>query len=238
MMEECSQQRGEAVLTREFLKSADCQSSFGPIEESLLLSTEQRTASLHHFLLNKPTKGPLWVFGYGSLMWNPLLDHDRVETAHLEGWSRDFCLSLIAGRGTAEAPGRMLALVKGGTTTGLAFKLCCENWESELALLWKREMLTGCYRPLWQPLTLDSGEIIEALVFVANPQHCLFKTEESMACKAKNIASAQGPLGKNLTYLQEMVATFQRYGIKEPTLTALTEYAVQLSMEMSTTTSE
>ena len=238
MMGKYSPQWGVIVLTREFLKSADCQSSFGPIEESLLLSTEQRTASLKHFLLNKPTKGPLWVFGYGSLMWNPLLDHDRVETAHLEGWSRDFCLRLIAGRGTAEAPGRMLALVKGGSTIGLAFKLCCKSWESELALLWKREMLTGCYRPLWQPLTLESGEIIEALVFVANPQHSLFKTEESMVCKARTIATAQGPLGKNLTYLQEMVATFQRYGIQEPSMTALTECAVRLSMEMGTITSD
>ncbi|MBT0729090.1 gamma-glutamylcyclotransferase [Rosenbergiella nectarea] len=226
------------MLTREFLKSADCQSSFGPIEESLLLSSEQRTASLQSFLMNKPSKGPLWVFGYGSLMWNPLLDYDRVVTAYLDGWSRDFCLSLIAGRGTAETPGRMLALVEGGGTTGRAFKLCCENWETELALLWKREMLTGCYRPSWQSLTLESGEIIEALVFVANPQHVLFKTEESIISKARTIARAQGPLGRNLTYLQEMMDAFQRYGIQEPTMTALTECAMKLSMEISTTTSE
>lgn len=226
------------MLTREFLKSADCQSSFGPIEESLLLSTEQRTASLQRFLLDKPTKGPLWVFGYGSLMWNPLLDYDRVEIASLQGWSRDFCLSLIAGRGSADSPGRMLALVEGGETTGLAFKLCCESWESELALLWKREMLTGCYRPLWQSLTLENGEAIEALVFVANPQHSLFKAEESIVCKARTIANAQGPLGKNITYLQEMIATFQRYGIREPKMIALADCAVELSKEMRVTTSE
>lgn len=226
------------MLTREFLKSADCQTSFGPIEESLLLSTEQRTASLQTFLRNKPTHGPLWVFGYGSLMWNPLLDYDRVETASLEGWSRDFCLSLVAGRGTAEKPGRMLALVKGGSTTGRVFKLCCESWEAELALLWKREMLTGCYHPLWQSLTLESGEIIEALVFVANPQHVLFKSGESVESKAQTISDAEGPLGKNITYLQDMMLVFQRYDIHEPAMTALSECVAHLSMEMSDTTSD
>lgn len=132
----------------------------------------------------------------------------------------------------------MLALVEGGITIGRAFKLCCENWETELALLWKREMLTGCYRPIWQSLTLESGETIEALVFVANPQHVLFRAQENIAYKAKTIACAQGPLGKNITYLQEMMATFQQYGIEEPSMTALTDYAVKLSMEISSTSSE
>ncbi|SEQ49590.1 cation transport protein ChaC [Rosenbergiella nectarea] len=99
-------------------------------------------------------------------------------------------------------------------------------------------MLTGCYQPSWQSLTLESGEIIEALVFVANPQHVLFKTEESIISKARTIARAQGPLGRNITYLQEMIDTFQRYGFHDPTMTALTECAMRLSMEMSTTTSE
>ncbi|WP_241609081.1 gamma-glutamylcyclotransferase [Rosenbergiella australiborealis] len=217
------------MLTREFLKSADCQSSFGPVEEGLLLSAEQRMASLRHFLLHKPTPGPLWVFGYGSLMWNPLLDYDQVETATLTGWSRDFCLSLIAGRGTAQIPGRMLALVEGGQTIGRAFKLCCENWEAELLLLWKREMITGCYCPRWQSLLLENGSTVQGLVFVANTQHTLFRPQEDIEIKAKKIADAKGPLGKNITYLQDMMATLKKYGIEEPKLRLLMDSVLTFS---------
>ncbi|MBT0720991.1 gamma-glutamylcyclotransferase [Rosenbergiella collisarenosi] len=219
------------MLTREFLKNADCQSSFGPIEECLVLSAEQRAASLQDFLARKPSSGPLWIFGYGSLMWNPLLDYDQVETAYLAGWSRDFCLTLVAGRGTSANPGRMLALVEGGHTVGRAFKLSCDSWEAELALLWKREMITGCYRPLWQTLTLESGRTVDALVFVANTEHTLFCANECLTHKAKVITAAKGPLGKNLSYFEEMMATLQRFGIEEPSMLALTEQLVKLSRE-------
>ena len=226
------------MLTREFLESADCRTSFGPVEERLLLSTAQRSASLHNFLSRKPTHGPLWIFGYGSLMWNPLLNYDQVETACLDGWSRDFCLTLIAGRGNAEQPGRMLALVKGGNTVGRAFKLSCDSWESELALLWKREMLTGCYRPLWQTLRFNNGETVDGLVFVANPEHPLFNRHEDPVVKAQRICAAQGPLGKNLTYFEEMIRTLEAFGIEEPKMQALTEHITKLSTELNKKSSD
>lgn len=68
-------------------------------------------------------------------------------TGTLVGWHRAFCLRLTAGRGTAHQPGRMLALKEGGRTTGVAYRLPEETLEQELTLLWKREMITGCYLP-------------------------------------------------------------------------------------------
>ena len=104
------------VITRDFLMNADCKTAFGAIEESLLWSAEQRAASLAATLACRPDEGPVWIFGYGSLMWNPALEFTESCTGTLVGWHRAFCLRLTAGRGTAHQPGRMLALKEGGRT--------------------------------------------------------------------------------------------------------------------------
>ena len=135
------------MITRDFLMNADCKTAFGAIEESLLWSAEQRAASLAATLACRPDEGPVWIFGYGSLMWNPALEFTESCTGTLVGWHRAFCLRLTAGRGTAHQPGRMLALKEGGRTTGVAYRLPEETLEQELTLLWKREMITGCYLP-------------------------------------------------------------------------------------------
>lgn len=105
------------MLTRDFLMKADCKTAFGAIEESLLWSAEQRAASLAATLACRPDDGPVWIFGYGSLMWNPALEFVESATGTLPGWHRAFCLRLTAGRGSACQPGRMLALKEGGRTT-------------------------------------------------------------------------------------------------------------------------
>lgn len=123
------------VITRDFLMNADCKTAFGAIEESLLWSAEQRAASLAATLACRPDEGPVWIFGYGSLMWNPALEFTESCTGTLVGWHRAFCLRLTAGRGTAHQPGRMLALKEGGRTTGVAYRLPEETLEQELTLL-------------------------------------------------------------------------------------------------------
>ncbi|VDZ83002.1 Uncharacterized protein involved in cation transport [Kluyvera intermedia] len=107
----------------------------------------------------------------GSLMWNPALNFCESVTGTLMGWHRAFCLRLTAGRGSACQPGRMLALKEGGRTTGVAYRLPDDEIENELSLLWKREMITGCYLPTWCQLSLDDGRTVTALVFIMDPRH-------------------------------------------------------------------
>lgn len=110
-------------------------------------------------------------------MWNPALEFDESCTGTLVGWHRAFCLRLTAGRGTAGQPGRMLALKEGGRTTGVAYRLPNASLEQELSLLWKREMITGCYLPTWCQLALDDGRTVNALVFIMDPRHPLFESD-------------------------------------------------------------
>jgi glutathione-specific gamma-glutamylcyclotransferase len=205
----------QQVLTRDFLRNADCKTAFGTIEESLLLTPEQRLASLECALARRPDNSPVWIFGYGSLMWNPVFESEEVRPATLQGWHRAFCLRLTAGRGTQLQPGRMLALQEGGQTTGLAFRLPEDKLREELELLWKREMLTGCYLPTWCELTLENGQVVTALAFVMDPQHPLFEQDTNHQVIAPLIACASGPLGSNAQYLFALDNELKNHGMQD-----------------------
>lgn len=216
------------MLTRDFLAKADCKTAFGAIEESLLWTCEQRAASLAGTLACRPDHSPVWIFGYGSLMWNPVFESDEVAEGTLTGWHRAFCLRLTAGRGTAQQPGRMLALKEGGSTTGLAFRLPEEKLEEELALLWKREMVTGCYLPTWCGLSLADGRSVTALAFVMDPRHALYEADSCPQTIAPLIAQASGPLGTNAQYLFSLEQELKRRGLYDDCLTDLVQRVREL----------
>ena len=184
------------MLTRDFLLNADCKTAFGAIEESLLWSAEQRAASLAATLACRPDDGSVWIFGYGSLMWNPALEYRESCTGTLPGWHRAFCLRLTAGRGSAMQPGRMLALKEGGRTTGVA----------------------GCYLPTWCKLELDDGRTVNALVFIMDPRHPLFEADTSAQVIAPLIARASGPLGTNAQYLFALDQELRKLGMHDACL--------------------
>lgn len=212
------------VITRDFLMKADCTTAFGAIEESLLWSPEQRAASLAATLACRPDDRPVWIFGYGSLMWNPALEFTDSCTGTLVGWHRAFCLRLTAGRGTACQPGRMLALKEGGRTTGIAYQLPEATVEDELSLLWKREMITGCYLPTWCKLELDDGRTVNALVFIMDPRHPQYEADTSIQVIAPLIAAASGPLGTNAQYLFSLDEELQKLGMPDEGLNELIKY--------------
>lgn len=203
------------MITRDFLMKADCKTAFGDIEGSLLWSPEQRSASLARTLAERPDTGPIWLFGYGSLIWNPAFEYEEAASAILNGWHRDFCLHLTAGRGTACHPGRMLGLTAGGETSGLAFRLPEKGLEDELTLVWKREMITGCYIPSWCPLQLDDGREINALVFIMDAKHPLYDGDCRAEKIAPLIATATGPLGSNAQYLFSLEQALHERGMRD-----------------------
>ncbi|PWC16306.1 gamma-glutamylcyclotransferase [Brenneria corticis] len=209
------------MLTRDFLQKADCRTSFGRIEETLLLTPQQRAESLAQTLARRPDESPVWVFGYGSLMWNPVFDAEEACLATLHDWHRAFCLRLTAGRGTVGRPGRMLALQPGGQTTGLAFRLAEASLREDLELLWKREMLTGCYRPEWCELQRQNSDTVTALVFVSESGHPLIEEDTCIHRVAPLIAQASGPLGTNAQYLFALEQELQNHGMADDELSEL-----------------
>ena len=121
------------------------------------LSSEEREASLKTALARYQPGEEVWVFAYGSLMWNPAIEFAEAQPCKVEGWRRSFCFWVPLGRGTPELPGLMLALERGGACEGIAYRLAPDRVRSELAILWNREMLAGVYQPQWVPTRLRDG---------------------------------------------------------------------------------
>ncbi|HKC51397.1 MAG TPA: gamma-glutamylcyclotransferase, partial [Myxococcota bacterium] len=136
----------------------------------VITSPEARAASLDATLERVAAGQDVWVFGYGSLMWNPAFHHVERLPARLAGWHRSFCLLNTFGRGSPESPGLTLALEPGGSCLGVALRIAASEVRGELTVLWNREMLSGSYLPRWVRLGGSAGPIA-AVTFVANRAH-------------------------------------------------------------------
>ncbi|CAA6662376.1 unnamed protein product [Spirodela intermedia] len=67
----------------------------------------------------------LWVFGYGSLVWNPGFDFDERVVGCIKGYRRVFTLACTDHRGTVENPARTLTLEasEGAVCWGAAYRV-------------------------------------------------------------------------------------------------------------------
>src|ERR1700709_2936869 len=92
------------------------------------------------------SKGALWVFGYGSLMWRPGFDFVEQVPARLIGEHRALCVYSFVPRGTPEKPGLVLGLDRGGARRGLAFRVAEKHRSATVAYLREREQVTSVYR--------------------------------------------------------------------------------------------
>jgi len=163
----------------------------------------------------------VWVFAYGSLMWNPALDFDAREHAVLHGWHRSFCLRMVSGRGSPSAPGRMLAVERGGVTHGVALRLPSAVLAEELPLVWTREMVFGAYRPTWTAVTFADGRSVSAITFAADPARPQYRPDASVEVVTPLIASASGPFGSNADYVFNLRRALRGCGAYDPYIEAL-----------------
>ncbi len=162
----------------------------------------------------------LWVFGYGSLIWDPGFAFDERHVARLTGWHRSFCMTSIHYRGTPEAPGLVLALdaAADATCAGVAFGVAGDQADGVLAGLRARELISDAYRELCLPVVLEDGRQVQAVTYVidrANPQYA---AGLSLERQARIIARASGARGPNADYLRNTVTHLAALGLSDPDL--------------------
>lgn len=163
----------------------------------------------------------LWIYAYGSLMWDPALHFEEVRRASLPGYQRRFTFRTHIGRGSPECPGLMLSIEpRPGACEGLAFRIAAGQAEAESAILWRREMLRGAYTPRLLTMATPQGEIA-ALVFVSNPDHPDHVGELPLHETARTIARAEGVMGRNRDYVDQLVRQLAGLGIVDAYIDAL-----------------
>ncbi len=186
----------------------------------LLMSDEDVAASLAATLSIHPKDKPIWVFGYGSLIWNPLMDYAERRWARVRGWHRGFYIWSRVNRGTPDVPGLVLALDRGGSCHGVAYRLHDRRFEEELAILWRREMVAGTYMPKW--INADIGDAtVRAIAFVVNrarPGYAGRLEDENIVSIA---LKAHGAYGSCADYLAQTAHSLEEQRVGDRRLSRL-----------------
>ena len=204
-----------ALATRERFGAAFQATVLASSSSGLTLRTAQELEDLRRDVLRRQAPGSdLHVFGYGSLMWNPALEHSGQWRARVHGWHRSFCIRSVVGRGTPATPGLMLALDRGGSCNGMLFRIPAAKVQQELALLWRREMTWGTYDARWVTAWLD-GAPLPALTFVVNRGHERYVSGMAPAEAARLINTGGGSLGTCRAYFEATLQKLRELGIHD-----------------------
>jgi cation transport protein ChaC len=174
-----------------------------------------------------------WVFGYGSLMWEPGFVWEERVLARLPGWHRSFCMRSIHHRGTAERPGLVLALdaAAGAACHGVAFAVSAVRADETLAALRERELISSAYLEKVLRVDLAVGRQVEAVTYVIDPDHVQYCGGLALEEQARTIAGASGGRGPNRDYLWNTAAHLNELGIADPDLDWLAERVRRLASD-------
>ena len=169
---------------------------------------------------------PYWVFGYGSLMWNPGFATPETQPARLHGWHRAFSIYSEHYRGTPKRPGLILGLLPGGACRGLAHRLPPDKYDAVRRYLIVREIDNdGVYREVVRPIHLGDGRTVPALVYLADRTHRQFAGKLPIAKALKLIRQGHGATGSNLDYVKNTVTHLRELGLRDAALEKLARRA-------------
>lgn len=162
----------------------------------------------------------MWVFGYGSLVWNPGFDAQERVIAQLPGYHRSFCMRSIHHRGTDENPGLVLALDEAPQAhcAGLGLSVAAHQAEEVLEYLRERELISSAYLERQLDIELSDGRQVQAVTYVVDPDHVQYCGGIKLEEQAQIIARAVGGRGPNTEYLYNTTAHLKELGIEDEEL--------------------
>ncbi len=176
-----------------------------------------------------PASGEVWVFAYGSLIWNPPFAFDAQRLGVVRGWHRSFCFGWITRwRGTKEQPGLMLVLDEGGACEGVVYRLSRETSEAGLMEIMRREMRAkpDGTDPVWVDVETAEGPL-RAIAFVVDRQGPRYVGGLSEERTADVLAVAAGHAGSMADYLYQTVRGLDGLGIRDAHLWRLQEMVAE-----------
>jgi glutathione-specific gamma-glutamylcyclotransferase len=153
----------------------------------------------------------LWIFAYGSLMWDPGFPYCEAVPALLCGHHRAFCVYSRSHRGTEERPGLVLGLDRGGACKGISYRVPAIDVPAALAYLWQREMQSQVYQLKEVELHLPVRDA-KALAFVVDREHRDYAGTLTVDETARLIHQGTGRRGIARHYLEQTLAELERLG--------------------------
>lgn len=212
------------MITRENLQNGWlarlAEAAAGQGEAAMIRTEDELTACRRAALGGLQPDEDVWVFAYGSLIWNPAFHFVERRLGRIFGYHRRFCLWTYLGRGTVQRPGLMLGLDRGGSCQGLFYRIAAAAVEEELTLLWRREMITAAYRPTWVRGRTAAGPV-RALAFTINHRHQRYTGKLDEPAVVDALAEAEGPIGRCADYLFNTHDHLQALDIHDPQLARL-----------------
>ena len=213
-------------MTKEFKKNIVNSNStykWGTGEEAdsiRTMNSEELSDSVKQILKGMNLEKGVWVFGYGSLMWNPDFKLSEKRTGTVTGYHRSLCLKSMVYRGTSDYYGLVFGLDKGVSCQGIAYRIAEENIHSEMQKIWEREMFAGTYIPTWVNVTSKQGAI-SAVTFVINHEHEHYIPNLELEEIAERVVRAEGTCGTCHDYVQNTVKRLHLLGLRDPALEQL-----------------
>ena len=184
------------------------------------MNSEELSNSVKQILKGVNLEKGVWVFGYGSLMWNPDFKLSEKRTGTVTGYHRSLCLKSMVYRGTSDYYGLVFGLDKGVSCQGIAYRIAEENIHSEMQKIWEREMFAGTYIPTWVNVTSKQGAI-SAVTFVINHEHEHYIPNLELEEIAERVVRAEGTCGTCHDYVQNTVKRLHLLGLRDPALEQL-----------------
>lgn len=185
--------------------------------------TSARTISLDDDVTGAIDAGGHWVFGYGSLMWNPGFTFQSRYRARLIGYHRGFCIYSTHHRGSHERPGLVLGLDRGGVCQGWAYRIADEDHGEVMRYLRAREQISGVYRETHVRMAI-AGEAhdvlgeVDGVAYVVEPAHPSYAGRLPVRTQARLIRAARGISGPNVEYLVNTHRQLASSGIRDRNL--------------------
>jgi glutathione-specific gamma-glutamylcyclotransferase len=164
-----------------------------------------------------------WVFGYGSLIWNPGFDHLSAQQGLLRGAHRSLSIVSHYHRGTVQRPGLVFGLTRGGSCRGMAFEVADSDWAAVRAYLQEREQVTMVYRDVMRPVRLADGRTVSALAFIVDERHEQFAGHLSVEQQLAMVRGSSGLSGRNIDYVVNTARHLESLGIRDLALMELVE---------------
>jgi cation transport protein ChaC len=230
-------ERGMA-LTRDQIRDGHVRRMIAELGLAMrLLSDDELAASRAATLAGIDLTWGAWLFGYGSLIWNPAFHFTDRLIGTVYGYHRRFCLWTHLGRGCPERPGLVLGLEPGGSCRGVVFHIAPDAVEEELAIVWRREMLSGAYVPRRVQVRTALGAL-PAITFVINHAHERYARFLPDDRVAEVIATAGGWLGPCAEYLINTVDHLAALGIHDRPLERLRQQVLARALPGPSTSAQ